>query len=146
MISLCFTHATRGLSVGVCGCFGQSPTTPAACILVLGVHLSGLWCQNPTVFGVVSKKPIVRLGFPLGIVVSCLWGTLLVILMSNPNDKKPVVVLKVVLMMSKITEHKLNGLNYLEWSKTIRLYVRSIHMVAHLTKEPPTDDSKEQWI
>ena len=64
--------------------------------------------------------------------------------MSDPNDKKPAVVPQVVLMMSKITEHKLNDLNYLEWSKTIRLYVRSICMVAHITKEPPTDDSKEQ--
>ena len=59
------------------------------------------------------------------------------------DDKKPVAVLEVVPMMSKITEHKLNGLNYLEWSKTIRLYVRIIRMVAHLTKDPPTNDSKE---
>ena len=66
--------------------------------------------------------------------------------MSDPDDKKPAAVPEVVMMMSKITEHKLNGLNYLEWSKTIRLYVRSIQMVAHLTKEPPTDDSKEQWM
>ena len=49
-------------------------------------------------------------------------------------------------MMSKITERKLNGLNYLEWSKTICIYVRSIRMAAHLTKEPPIDDSKEQWM
>ena len=66
--------------------------------------------------------------------------------MCDLDDKKPVAVPKVVLMMSKITEHKLNGLNYLGWSQTIRLYVRSIRMTAHLTKEPPTDDSKEQWM
>ena len=66
--------------------------------------------------------------------------------MSDPDDKNPVVVSEVVPMMSKITEHKLNGLNYLEWSKTICLYVRSILMVAHLTKDPPTDDLKEQWM
>ena len=59
------------------------------------------------------------------------------------NDQKPALVLEVVPMMSKITEHKLNRLNYLDRSKTIRLYVRSICMVVHLTKDPPTDDSKE---
>ena len=66
--------------------------------------------------------------------------------MSDPDDKKHVAVPEVVLMMSKITEHKPNGLNYLEWSKTIRLYVRSIRMDAHLTKEPSIDDSKEKWM
>ena len=66
--------------------------------------------------------------------------------MCDPDDKKPAAVPEVVPMMSKITEHKLNGLNYLEWSKTIRLYVRSICMAAHLTKEPPTNDLKEQWM
>ena len=95
--------------MGARGCSGQSPATPVACFLVLGVHLSGLWCQNPTVFGIVEG-----LGFPLGIVVSCLWGTLLVIPMSDPHYKKPTAVPKVVSMMSKITEHKLNGPNYLE--------------------------------
>ena len=62
------------------------------------------------------------------------------------DDQKPALVLKVVPMMSKITEHKLNGLNYLDWSKKNRLYVRSIHMATHLTKDPPTDDSKKQWM
>ena len=55
--------------------------------------------------------------------VSHLWGALLVVLMSDtvkekfamvPDDKKHVVVPEVVPMMSKITEHELNGLNYLE--------------------------------
>ena len=62
------------------------------------------------------------------------------------NDQKFALVPEVVLMMSKITEHKLNGLNYLDWSKTICLYVRSIRMDAHLTKDAPSDDSKEQWM
>ena len=62
------------------------------------------------------------------------------------DDQKPTLVSKVVMMMSKISEHKLNGLNYLDWSKIIRLYVRSIRIAAHLTKDPPTDDSKEQWM
>ena len=55
-------------------------------------------------------------------------------------------MLEVVSMMFKIMKHKLNGLNYLDWSKTIRLYVRSIRLAAHFTKDPPTDDSKEQWM
>ena len=62
------------------------------------------------------------------------------------KDKKPAFVPEVVLMMSKITEHKLNGLNYLERSKKIHLYVRSICMVAHLNKDPPTNDLKELWM
>ena len=62
------------------------------------------------------------------------------------KDKKPALVAKVVPVLSRSTEHKLNVLNYLEWSKTICIYVRSIHMAAHLNKNPPTDDSKEQWI
>ena len=48
--------------------------------------------------------------------------------------------------MSKITEDKLTGPNYLEWSKTIQIYVRSIRIGGHLTKDPPTDDSKKQWM
>ena len=75
--------------------------------------------------------------------------------MSDIAEKKYIVmsdnqnlslVLEVVLMMSKIKEHKLNGLNYLEWSKIVCFYVRSICMTPHLTKDPPTDDSKEQWM
>ena len=60
--------------------------------------------------------------------------------MGDKADKKPVVMSEVVLMMSKITEHKLNGFNYLEWSKTIQIYVRSIRLAAHLKKDPPTND------
>ena len=56
------------------------------------------------------------------------------------DHQKPALVLEVVPMMSKITEHKLNGLNYLDCSKKIHLYVRSIRMANHLTKDPPTDD------
>ena len=62
------------------------------------------------------------------------------------EDKKPVSALKVVRMVSKITEDKLTGLNYSDWSKTICLYLRIIRMVSHLDKDPPTDDSKEQWL
>ena len=66
--------------------------------------------------------------------------------MSDLEEKKPTPKLKVVPMMSKIMEDKLTGPNYLEWSKTIRIYVRSVRMSDHLTKDPSTDDSKEQWM
>ena len=49
--------------------------------------------------------------------------------------------------MSKITKDKLIGLNYLDWSKIICLYLRSIRIASHLDEDhPPTDDSKEQWL
>ena len=66
--------------------------------------------------------------------------------MSDSEEKKLTPKLKVVSMMSKITEDKLTGPNYLEWSKTIQIYIRSVGMGGHLTKDPPTDDSKEQWM
>ena len=66
--------------------------------------------------------------------------------MSDSGEKKPTLKLEVVPMMSKITEDKLTGPNYLEWSKTIRIYVRSVSMGGHLTKDLPADDSKEQWM
>ena len=61
------------------------------------------------------------------------------------EDKKPISAPEVVPMMSKITENNLTGPNYSDWSKTIRLYLRSIRMASHLSKDPPTDDSKDQW-
>ena len=66
--------------------------------------------------------------------------------MSDSKEKKLTPKLEVVSMMSKITEDKLTGPNYLEWSKTIQIYIRSVGMGGHLTKDPPTDDSKEQWM
>ena len=62
------------------------------------------------------------------------------------EDKKPVSALEVVPMMSKITEDKLTGPNYSDWSKTIGLYLRSIRMTSHLDKDLPTDDSKDRWL
>ena len=53
---------------------------------------------------------------------------------------------EVVPMTSKITEDKLTGPNYLDWSKTIRLYLKSIRMASHLDKDLPIDDSKERWL
>ena len=61
--------------------------------------------------------------------------------MSSSKDTKPVSAHEVVPMMSKITEDKLIGPNYLDWSKTIRIYLRRIHMASHPTKDPPTEDS-----
>ena len=61
----------------------------------------------------------------------------------SSKDKKPISAPKVVPMISKITEDKLIGTNYLDWSKIFRLYLRSIRMASHLDKDPPTDDSKD---
>ena len=66
--------------------------------------------------------------------------------MTDSTDKKHVSAPKVVPMMSKITEDKLISLNYLDWSKTIRLYLRSIRMASHLNEDPLTDDSKDRWL
>ena len=66
--------------------------------------------------------------------------------MSDLEEKKPTPKLEVVQMMSKITENKPTSPNYLEWSKTIRIYVRSVRIGGHLTKDPPADDSKKQWM
>ena len=60
--------------------------------------------------------------------------------MSDSEEKKP--TLKPEVMMSKITEDNLTGPNYLEWSKTIE----RTYMGDYLTKDPPIDDSKEQWM
>ncbi|XP_057991209.1 uncharacterized protein LOC110665835 isoform X5 [Hevea brasiliensis] len=48
--------------------------------------------------------------------------------------------------MTKIMEHKLNGSNYLEWSKTVRVYLRGIDKDDHLTKDPPIDDTRQTWL
>ena len=66
--------------------------------------------------------------------------------MSSLENKKPISVPEVVPMMFKIMEDILIGPNYLNWSKTIRLYLRSIRMTSHLDKDPPIDDSKERWL
>ena len=60
--------------------------------------------------------------------------------MSESADKKHVSAPKVVPMMFKIMEDKLIGPNYLDWSKMVRLYLRSICMASHLTEDPPNDD------
>ena len=64
----------------------------------------------------------------------------------SSEDKKHVSELEVVPMMSKITEDKLTSPNYSDWSKTICLYLRSIRMTSHLSKDPTTDDWKNRWL
>ena len=66
--------------------------------------------------------------------------------MSESADKKPVSMPEVVSMIPKIKEDKLNGPNYLDWRKTVRLYLRSICMVSHLTEDHPIDDLKDRWL
>ncbi|KAJ9542741.1 LOW QUALITY PROTEIN: hypothetical protein OSB04_029247 [Centaurea solstitialis] len=46
----------------------------------------------------------------------------------------------------KVTDNKLNGTNYFEWIKTIRLYVRSMGMASHLDSDPPTDGNRDLWL
>ncbi|KAK3008158.1 hypothetical protein RJ639_015137 [Escallonia herrerae] len=53
---------------------------------------------------------------------------------------------EVVPVLSKIAENKLNGTNYLDWSKTVRIYIRSIDKDDHLSSDPPTDDTKRLWL
>ena len=61
-------------------------------------------------------------------------------------EQKTVVVPDMVPMVSKITEHKLNSTNYLDWSQTIELYLLSISMDNHLNDDPPINESKLSWI
>ena len=53
-------------------------------------------------------------------------------------ENKNTTMVDVLPIMSKITDRKLTNTNYLEWSKTIRLYLRSIDKDDHLIKDPPT--------
>ena len=63
------------------------------------------------------------------------------ILLKMSNNKNSVT--EIIPAMSRITEHKLNGSNYLEWSKTIRVYLRSVEKDDHLIQDPTTDDTKK---
>lgn len=47
-------------------------------------------------------------------------------------------------VMSNITEQTLTGPNYLEWSKRIRIFLRSVSKDDHLTEDPPKDD--KEWL
>ena len=58
-------------------------------------------------------------------------------------DENKTVIADVILVMTKIMKHKLNGSNYLEWSKTVRIYMHSIDEDDHLTSDPPSDDTRQ---
>ena len=66
--------------------------------------------------------------------------------MAEMAEQKVVGVSEMVPVLSKITDHKLNGSNFLDWSKTIRLFLRSIDKDNHLTDMPPSDESKQAWL
>ncbi|XP_071933222.1 uncharacterized protein [Coffea arabica] len=61
-------------------------------------------------------------------------------------EMKSIVTSDVVPVMSKIMDHKLNNSNYLDWSKTVRLYLRNIDKDNHLTNDPPKDGSRQTWL
>lgn len=57
------------------------------------------------------------------------------------------VVTGMIPVISKITEHKLNGTNYFEWSTMIELYLFSVSKENQLTEDPPTDAaSAKEWL
>ncbi|KAL1102261.1 hypothetical protein V6Z11_D05G351400 [Gossypium hirsutum] len=55
------------------------------------------------------------------------------------SDKKTEIVSDIVLVVSKFTEHKLDGTNFFYWNHTIELYLLSISIDGNLTDDPPTD-------
>lgn len=61
-------------------------------------------------------------------------------------EQKIVVMSDMVPVMSRITDHKLNGSNYLDWSKSVRFYLRCIDKDNHMVDDPPTDDSRRTWL
>lgn len=63
------------------------------------------------------------------------------------NTEVQTVISDVVPMTTKITKHKLNNTNYLNWSKTVRVYLRSIDKDDHLVDDPPSDAAaKKAWL
>ncbi|KAK4718100.1 hypothetical protein R3W88_016438 [Solanum pinnatisectum] len=51
-----------------------------------------------------------------------------------------------VLALSKIIYSKLNYSNYFEWSRKIRVYLRSVDKDDHHFQDPPNDDAKMVWL
>ena len=49
-------------------------------------------------------------------------------------------------IVTRITDIKLDGSNFFAWSKTVRIYLRSIGKASHLKDDPPTDGTKDQWL
>ena len=48
---------------------------------------------------------------------------------------------EIVPALTKITDSKLNESNYLDWSRKIRVYLRSVEKDDHLIQDPPIDDA-----
>ncbi|EOY21578.1 Uncharacterized protein TCM_013430 [Theobroma cacao] len=61
-------------------------------------------------------------------------------------EENSVVVADVIPVMTKVTKHKLNGSNYLDWSKIVWIYLRSIDKDDHITNDPPTDNKRQTWM
>ena len=55
-------------------------------------------------------------------------------------------VTDVLPVVTRLTDNKLNGSNFFEWSKTIRLYLKSMRKASNLTSDPPTGDTLDQWL
>ena len=94
--SLFHTHcawAARGLRMGAHGFSGQSSATTAMCVSWPRESIY-LVCDAKIqlFFGVLSEKPLRDLGFFKEFSVSCLWGALLVVLISDTAEKKSVVL------------------------------------------------------
>ncbi|GJW76123.1 ribonuclease H-like domain-containing protein [Tanacetum coccineum] len=49
-------------------------------------------------------------------------------------------------IVTKITDIKLDGSNFFAWSKTVSIYLRSIRKAFHIKDNPPTDETKDQWL
>ncbi|GJY74948.1 hypothetical protein Tco_0479379 [Tanacetum coccineum] len=49
-------------------------------------------------------------------------------------------------IVNRITDTKLDGSNFFAWSKTVRIYLCSIGKASHLKDNPPTDETKDQWL
>ena len=64
--------------------------------------------------------------------------------MDDKSLKSPVI--DMIPVTTKITEHKLNGSNFMAWSKTVRVYLRSIEKEDHLTDDPPNDNTRQVWL
>ncbi|GJX10383.1 hypothetical protein Tco_0200242 [Tanacetum coccineum] len=51
-----------------------------------------------------------------------------------------------LLIVTRITDSKLDGINFFTWSKTVGIYLRSIGKAYHLKDKPLTDETKDQWL
>ena len=66
----------------------------------------------------------------------------------KPDDKSSgsVRIPELIPTSGRVTNNILNGTNYFEWIKTIRMYVRSMGMASHLDSDPPSSGSRDLWL